>query len=74
MLSHRVHLGLENMCVGAKHDRSQYEIISNNLSAVMLRPLQKPDAPYPIPTRLRFYNSMTATFFLLFSSRRTTVL
>jgi hypothetical protein len=36
MLSHRVHLGLKNMCVGAKHDRNQYEIISNNLYAVML--------------------------------------
>jgi hypothetical protein len=35
----------ENKSVGAKHDRSEYEIISNNLYAVMLRPLQKPDAP-----------------------------
>jgi hypothetical protein len=33
------------MFVGAKHDRSQYEMITNNLYAVMLRPLQKPDAP-----------------------------
>jgi hypothetical protein len=33
------------MFVGAKHDRSEYGIITNNLSAVMLRPLQKPDAP-----------------------------
>ena len=30
-----------NMFVGAKHDRSQYEIIANNLYAVMLRPLQQ---------------------------------
>jgi hypothetical protein len=28
------------MFVGAKHDRSQYKIITNNLYAVMLRPLQ----------------------------------
>jgi hypothetical protein len=34
-----------NISVGAKHDRNQYGIITNNLSAVMLRPLQKPDAP-----------------------------
>jgi hypothetical protein len=34
-----------NISVGAKHDRSQYGMITNNLSAVMLRPLQKPDAP-----------------------------
>jgi putative transposase len=34
-----------NMFVGAKHDRIQYGIITNNLSAVMLRPPQKPDAP-----------------------------
>jgi hypothetical protein len=40
-----VHLTLANMFVGAKHDRIQYGIITNNLSAVMLRPLQKPDAP-----------------------------
>jgi hypothetical protein len=40
-----VHLALANMCVGAKHDRSEYGMITNNLSAVMLRPLQKPDAP-----------------------------
>jgi hypothetical protein len=33
------------MFVGAKHDRIQYGIITNNLSAVMLRPPQKPDAP-----------------------------
>jgi hypothetical protein len=33
------------MFVGAKHDRSEYKIITNNLYAVMLRPLQKPDAP-----------------------------
>jgi hypothetical protein len=33
------------MFVGAKHDRSEYGIITNNLSAVMLRPPQKPDAP-----------------------------
>jgi hypothetical protein len=39
-----MHLSLVNMCVGAKHDRSKYEIISNSLYAVMLRPLQKPDA------------------------------
>jgi hypothetical protein len=37
-------MGLENMFVGAKHDRSEYKIIINNLYAVMLRPLQKPDA------------------------------
>jgi hypothetical protein len=30
-----------NMFVGAKHDRIKYEIITNNLSAVMLRPLLK---------------------------------
>ena len=30
-----------NISVGAKHDRSQYGIITNNLYAVMLRPLQK---------------------------------
>ncbi|TAE10030.1 MAG: hypothetical protein EAZ60_25225 [Oscillatoriales cyanobacterium] len=36
-----------NISVGAKHDRSQYEMITNNLYAVMLRPLQKPDAPSP---------------------------
>jgi hypothetical protein len=36
-----VHLILANMSVGAKHDRSKYEIITNNLYAVMLRPLQK---------------------------------
>jgi hypothetical protein len=30
-----------NISVGAKHDRSQYEIITNNLYAVMLRPLQQ---------------------------------
>ena len=29
------------MFVGAKHDRSQYEMITNNLYAVMLRPVQK---------------------------------
>jgi hypothetical protein len=34
-----------NICVGAKHDRTKYEIISNNLYAVMLRPLPNPDAP-----------------------------
>jgi hypothetical protein len=33
-----------NISVGAKHDRSQYEMITNNLYAVMLRPLLKPDA------------------------------
>ncbi len=33
------------MFVGAKHDRSQYGIITNNLYAVMLRPLQKLYAP-----------------------------
>jgi hypothetical protein len=33
------------MFVGAKHDRNQYGMITNNLSAVMLRPPQKPDAP-----------------------------
>jgi Uma2 family endonuclease len=41
----RVHLVLTNMFVGAKHDRIQHGIITNNLSAVMLRPPQKPDAP-----------------------------
>ncbi|WP_293337450.1 hypothetical protein [Microcoleus sp. CAWBG58] len=40
-----VHLVLENISVGAKHDRNQYGIITNNLYAVMLRPLHKPDAP-----------------------------
>ncbi|TAG63210.1 MAG: hypothetical protein EAZ25_25160 [Oscillatoriales cyanobacterium] len=34
-----------NISVGAKHDRRKYGIITNNLYAVMLRPLQKPDAP-----------------------------
>ena len=38
---HGVHLTLANMFVGAKHDRSEYGIITNNLYAVMLRPLQK---------------------------------
>jgi hypothetical protein len=37
-----------NMFVGAKHDRSEYKIITNNLYAVMLRPLHKPDAPHNI--------------------------
>jgi hypothetical protein len=37
----RVHLVLANMFVGAKHDRSEYKIITNNLYSVMLRPLQK---------------------------------
>jgi hypothetical protein len=36
-----VHLTLANISVGAKHDRSQYGMITNNLSAVMLRPLLK---------------------------------
>jgi hypothetical protein len=36
-----VHLTLANISVGAKHDRSQDGIITNNLYAVMLRPLQK---------------------------------
>jgi hypothetical protein len=36
-----VHLVLANMFVGAKHDRIQHGIITNNLSAVMLRPPQK---------------------------------
>ena len=36
-----VHLILANMFVGAKHDLRQYGIITNNLYAVMLRPLQK---------------------------------
>jgi hypothetical protein len=31
-----VHLSLANISVGAKHDRSQYGMITNNLSAVML--------------------------------------
>ena len=45
------------MFVGAKHDRSQYGIITNNLYAVMLRPFQKWDAPQetiglkPLPDR-----------------------
>ena len=30
-----------NISVGAKHDRIQYEMITNNLYAVMLRPLEK---------------------------------
>ena len=34
-----VHLTFANMFVGTKHDRSQYEIITNNIYAVMLRPL-----------------------------------
>jgi hypothetical protein len=46
LILNRVHLGLENISVGAKHDRCEYEMITNNLYAVMLRPLQKPDAPY----------------------------
>jgi hypothetical protein len=33
------------MFVGAKHDRSEYGMITNNLYAVLLRPPQKPDAP-----------------------------
>jgi hypothetical protein len=36
---------LENIFVGAKHDLRQYEIITNNLYAVMLRPLHKLDVP-----------------------------
>jgi hypothetical protein len=32
---------LVNMFVGAKHDRIQHGIITNNLYAVMLRPPQK---------------------------------
>jgi hypothetical protein len=52
MLVGGVHLVLTNMFVGAKHDRSQYGIITNNLYAVMLRPPQKPDAPKDfLPTR-----------------------
>jgi hypothetical protein len=43
-----VHLALANISVGAKHDRNQYGIITNNLYPVMLRPLQKPDAPYAL--------------------------
>ncbi len=42
---------LANMFVGAKHDRSEYGIITNNLYAVMLRPLQKPDTH----SQLRFF-------------------
>ncbi|TAF62736.1 MAG: hypothetical protein EAZ19_01075 [Oscillatoriales cyanobacterium] len=42
-----------NMFVGAKHDRSQYGIITNNLYAVMLRPPQKPDAPKDFLPTLR---------------------
>jgi hypothetical protein len=48
-----VHLVLANMFVGAKHDRIQYGIITNNLSAVMLRPSQKPDAPGRSPLASR---------------------
>ncbi|TAH17713.1 MAG: hypothetical protein EAZ10_17855 [Oscillatoriales cyanobacterium] len=33
--------GKANISVGAKHDRRKYGIITNNLYAVMLRPLQK---------------------------------
>ncbi len=57
------------MFVGAKHDRIQYEIITNNLSAVMLRPLQKPDAPFkcamhsPHPTLYLEYN-----FFMVYKA------
>jgi hypothetical protein len=36
----RVHLIFANMSVGAKHDRSKYQITTNNLYTVMLRPLQ----------------------------------
>jgi hypothetical protein len=35
-----VHLIFANMSVGAKHDRSKYQITTNNLYTVMLRPLQ----------------------------------
>ena len=48
-----VHLTLANMFVGAKHDRSQYGIITNNLYAVMLRPLQKWDAPQEFQSLLQ---------------------
>jgi XisI protein len=36
-----VHLTLANISVGAKHDRIQHGIITNNLYSVMLRPFQK---------------------------------
>jgi hypothetical protein len=56
-----------NMFVGAKHDRSQYGIITNNLYAVMLRPLQKPDTPYQISNRLRCPELLTVNSQLLVS-------
>jgi hypothetical protein len=40
-----------NISVGAKHDRRKYGIITNNLYAVMLRPLPKPDAPGNIASK-----------------------
>ncbi|TAG05815.1 MAG: hypothetical protein EAZ25_12665 [Oscillatoriales cyanobacterium] len=45
-----MHLGLANTSVGAKHDRRKYGMITDNLYAVMLRPLQKPDAPQKTDT------------------------
>jgi hypothetical protein len=47
----RVHLTLANMFVGAKHDRIQYGIITNNLYPVMLRPLLKSEM-HPVVRRL----------------------
>ncbi|MEG4355616.1 MULTISPECIES: hypothetical protein [unclassified Microcoleus] len=35
----------EYIAPGLSHDLREYEMITNNLYAVMLRPLQKPDAP-----------------------------
>ena len=62
------------MFVGAKHDRSQYGIITNNLYAVMLRPLQKPDAPEAEPLDLGSkalpWNQLILLFF---SPRRRTL-
>jgi hypothetical protein len=48
------------MFVGAKHDRIQYGIITNNLYAVMLRPPQKPDAPFYPRHEFRFLYALPA--------------
>ncbi|TAD98543.1 MAG: hypothetical protein EAZ98_06330 [Oscillatoriales cyanobacterium] len=44
-LSTGEHPEFANISVGAKHDRSESFLLTNNLSAVMLRPLQNRDAP-----------------------------
>jgi hypothetical protein len=56
-----VHLTLANISVGAKHDRIQHGIITNNLYTVMLRPLQKPDAPGTAQTSPQTTNTNLAS-------------